>query len=187
LKATQQEMVNGMASWADIVSEHSPGVWRTAYRLLNNRADADECMQEAFVTAVWLSRRKEIRSWGGLLHRLVTARALDRLRSRIRESARQEEVADWAMIPSGDPPPDRAACNGELVDRLRACLARLPARGAEAFCLRFLNEMSYEDIAQQLHVSVNHVGVILNRARERLRELWTVVAATEGSEGADHD
>ena len=44
-----------MPDWEAIIREHGPAVWQTAYRLVNDRADADDCMQETFVAAVGLA------------------------------------------------------------------------------------------------------------------------------------
>src|SRR6059058_3884383 len=79
----------GMTDWEGIVRSHGRAVWRTAWRVLADSADADDCMQEAFVDAVELSRREPVRDWGRLLTRLATSRALDRLRRRIREAKRR--------------------------------------------------------------------------------------------------
>ena len=68
--------------WQEILSRDGPAVWQTAYRLLANRADADECFQEVFVDALERSRLQEIHNWGGLLRRLATVRSIDRLRQR---------------------------------------------------------------------------------------------------------
>jgi len=168
-----------MTNWEGIVAEHAGAVWRTAYRLVSNAADADDCMQEAFTSAVEISRREVVRSWPALLHRLVTTRSLDRLRRRMREAARRDRPADLAKLPGGEPDPQRQAAGRELAGQLRHGLARLPAQQAEAFCLRFLSDMSYDEIAGQIGVSSNYVGVILHRARLRLRTLLADVAAAE--------
>src|SRR6187549_1806687 len=80
-----------MTDWEGIVRDHGPAVWRTAHRLLGNRADADECFQETFADAVEFTRRKiqPVREWRALLVRLSTARAVDRLRQRVRRTSRE--------------------------------------------------------------------------------------------------
>jgi len=67
--------------------------------------------------------------------------------------------------------PQEQAEGAELAERLRAALAELPNRQAEAFCLRWLDEMSYQQIGERLGLDANAVGVLLHRARKRLREL----------------
>ena len=66
-----------------IVAAHSAAVWRTAYRLLNHRDDALDCHQETFLAALRL-QRTDVRHWRGLLLRIATQKAIDRLRQRYR-------------------------------------------------------------------------------------------------------
>jgi RNA polymerase sigma-70 factor, ECF subfamily len=168
-----------MTEWETIIREHGPAVWRTAYRLLGNRSDADECMQEVFVAAVVASRRGPVQSWPALLQRLAVTRGIDHLRRRVRDKVRTGDELQLSQAVSREAPPDAAAQNGELAAHLRWTLARLPSRHSEVVCLRYLSDMSYEEISQELQISVRHVGVVLSRAREKLRELLK-----EG--GADH-
>jgi len=67
-----------MPDWDEILTRDGPAVWRTAYRIVGNRADADECVQEAFLHALEISRRKPVQHWCALLQRLAAARAVDR-------------------------------------------------------------------------------------------------------------
>jgi RNA polymerase sigma-70 factor, ECF subfamily len=55
-----------MPDWQEILSRDGGAVWQTAYRYVGNRADADECFQEAFLAAFELSRRQEIQNWRAL-------------------------------------------------------------------------------------------------------------------------
>jgi RNA polymerase sigma-70 factor (ECF subfamily) len=66
--------------------------------------------------------------------------------------------------------PSRIAEAAELGEHLRDALARLDARQAEVFCLACLEGFDYRQIAAQLGVTINHVGVLLNRAKSSLRE-----------------
>ena len=168
-----------MQDWDQILARHADAVWRTAYRILGSTADADECMQEAFVEAVRLDGRETVRDWDALLRRLATVRALDRLRRRLGERARASGGIDWEALPSPGELPEARAQRTELSNLLRCALSRLPEPQAQVFCLRHVEEMSYEEIADQLQVRVNSVGVILHRARERLRELLHEFAAEQ--------
>lgn len=159
-----------MPDWQEILSRDGPAVWQTAYRLLGNRADADECFQEAFLAALEVSRRQEVRHWRALLQRLAAARAVDRLRERGRRG-RPEPVADWGAVPGRAPSPSQDAEDAELAEQLRQALAQVPPQQAQVFCLHCLEDWSYQEIAQQLGVSTDAVGVLLHRARQRLREL----------------
>jgi RNA polymerase sigma-70 factor (ECF subfamily) len=145
-------------------------VWNTAYRLVGNEADAADCFQKTFISALELSRREPIANWRPLLGRLATIRALDRLRERHRDAPRWGPLPDHGTPDSRARDPLRAAQGRELAEHLRTALAEIDERQAHVFCLACLDELSYDEIASQLGLTVNHVGVLLNRARTTLRE-----------------
>ena len=157
--------------WPAIVREHGPIVWKTAYRLLGHDADAADCFQETFLSAMDVARRQQVENWPGLLKRLATARALDLLRRRMREVHRRTSGICWDQMAASGQGPVQEALENELGDRLRAALCELAPQQGMAFCLRWLSELSYEEIASELGLSVDAVGVTLHRARARLQEL----------------
>ena len=159
-----------MPNWQEIVEREGPAVWRTVYRIVANRADADECFQEAFLAAWEVSRREQVQNWRALLMRLAAARAVDRLRQRHRRTTR-EETADWEALSGDGPTPPQSAEETELSEQLRLALSRLAPRQAEVFCLHCLDGWSYQEIAEHLAISVDSVGVLLHRARRQLRQL----------------
>jgi RNA polymerase sigma-70 factor (ECF subfamily) len=167
-----------MIDWEGIVAREGPGVWGRVYRLLGNRADAEEVFQETFVAALSFSRREVVESWGALLHRLATARAVDRLRQRQRRNTRQEMV-DFDFVGGSEAEPYQNAMAGELSERLRTALGRLPERQAEVFCLHAMEGWEHAEIAKHMEITNDAVGVLLHRARARLRELLAPVMKNE--------
>lgn len=161
-----------MPDWDEILANDGPAVWRTAYRIVGNRADADECFQEAFLAAWTLAREAPVRHWRALLKRLVAARAVDRLRRRLRQGP-HETVANWDVVPGSNASPTASVEDSELSARLREALARLPAKQSEAFCLQVLEDWSYAEIARHFGETPDAIGVLLHRARKRLRLLLT--------------
>ncbi len=158
-----------MTDWPQIIATYGGIAWKTARRLLNNDADAADCFQETFVAAFELSRTQTIQNWPGLVTRLATRRALDRLRKR-KSDGLVSIGLDEALEQAGrSMPPPAVAEENELFHQLREGLAELPADQAEACCLRFLESLSYEQIADELDVTVNHVGVLLHRAKLSLK------------------
>lgn len=160
-----------MDDWQTLVAEHRQRVWQVAWRLLGNEADAADCFQEAFLSALQISRREKVRHWPALLSRLATHRALDRLRNRLRHAEHHGDLADWTTVASANPGPVEEAEAAELAARLRRALADLPPEQAEVFCLRSVDGLSYKDIAREMNLTTSAVGVLLHRARGRLQEL----------------
>ena len=160
-----------MIDWDILVRKHGPMVWRTAWRILGRVEDAQDCLQETFLSAVKLSRREKIRNWAAVLRHLATARALDRLRERIKQEKGCERRAEVNVLAQNRDNPLEIVQAAELACRLREALVELPDRHAEVFALRYLAQRSYRQIGAALGLRTNAVGVLLHEARQQLRVL----------------
>jgi RNA polymerase sigma-70 factor (ECF subfamily) len=147
--------------------------------LLGNEADAADCFQETFMCALEVSRRQRVRNFSALLARVATSRAINLLRQRVRQSQRNSVQTDWSTVSAENPGPLQQVQVRELAATLREALARLPAQEAEVFCLRYLNDMSYRQIAKELGIKTNAAGVLLHRARAKLRSILEPVVVEE--------
>ncbi len=143
--------------------------------MLGSDADARDCYQNAFLDAVQVARRENVQDWPALLRRLASVRALDLLRSRYRRASRSEPLADPSSVVGSQPGPGQLAEANELLERLRAELAELPKRQAEVFCLVALEGMTYRQVGARMDLPATAVGMLLNRARKRLRKRLAVI------------
>jgi len=168
-------------NWEQIVEQHGACLWRTAYRLVGNRADADDCCQEAFLAALAVARNGAVRNWSALLRRLVTTRALDVLRRRYRhgEASAATAPVEFDRLAIRDVPPIEALQASELVEALRRCLVELPERESQVFCLQCFEDLGYREIAEELGIETGTVGALLHRARSRLRRMLAAHADLE--------
>jgi len=169
----------------DLVRRHGAMVWQVVLRIAGGReADASDCFQEVFVAALELARRNtvSVRNWEAMLRRIATSKGLDLLRRRMRERARFARDVLWDELPGSQRigAPGDGIERQELVQDLRAALAQLPPEQAEVFCLRHIDEMSYDEIGSLVGSTANAVGVTLHRARQRLRELMSPCEAHSG-------
>jgi RNA polymerase sigma-70 factor, ECF subfamily len=164
-----------VTDWKRIVELHGGLVWATAYRLLGNSDDAADCYQDTFLEAVKVSRKEPVGDWSALLRHLATVRAIDLLRARCRRRDRTNALADSHAAVSREADPAQQAEATELAERLRRALPRLSTDQATVFCLSCLENLSYQGISDRLGITVNSVGVLLHRARHRLREILTPV------------
>jgi RNA polymerase sigma-70 factor (ECF subfamily) len=156
--------------WNEIVREQGPLVWRVAWRLLGNKADAEDCFQRTFITAFQSIVPTEVRHWPALLQRVATSRALEQLRDRYRQTDRAFSLPETPLLDPHMLDPFEVMVGNELAQELRSALSRIDSRQAEIFCLVCLEESSYPEVAEQLGITANHVGVLLNRAKGALRE-----------------
>ena len=149
--------------WDRIVREHGPMVYGTAWRILGNAADAEDVVQDVFLQVHQLQRVHPVRCWGALLRRLAACRALDRLRRR-----RPSLPLDGLTLAVTDDAPDDVAMGHELADRLREAIGQLPPREAEVFCLRYFEDLTYDQIAATCGISRGAAAAALHKARAKL-------------------
>ncbi len=155
--------------WNLILKRDGPAVWRTAYRILGNNCDADDCFQEATMNAVEISRRESIVNITALLKRLAASRAIDRLRQRYRQRVQAEFVSDLDELPGVSQSPAQLFEVFELHERLRVALTIIPPNQACAFCLCCLEGLSYRECGESLSLSAEAIGVLIQRARKNLQ------------------
>jgi RNA polymerase sigma-70 factor (ECF subfamily) len=152
-----------VTDWKQVVDEYGPLVYRTAWRILGHTADAEDVVQEVFLQVYQMQRAQVVHSWVGLLRRLAACRALDRLRQR-----RATVPLDGLALAQTGEGPEEAAAEHELAERLRESIARLPQRESAVFCLRYFDDLSYQQIAETLHIRTGAVASALHKARLKL-------------------
>ncbi len=143
--------------------DHHIMVFRTAYRITGNAADAEDVLQTVFLR---IARRNDpsdaIERPENYLRRSAVHAALDLVRAR-----RTGAGVDLDRLPAGSGShPDE----GDLRDMLRQALSELPARSAEIFTLRFFEGLTNPEIAGALNISPITVAVTLHRTRKVLQK-----------------
>jgi RNA polymerase sigma-70 factor (ECF subfamily) len=162
-----------VTDWDRLVHEHGAVVFGTAWRILGHAADTEEVVQEVFLEAYRARQTRAVRHWGGFLRRLAACRALDRLRRRKPFLALNDNLAQPGFGP------EEAAIGKELAERLRQGIAQLPPREAAVFCLRYFEDLSYQQIAESLHITAGAAAVALHKARAKLESLLAEVTKGE--------
>ena len=160
-------------AYAVIVDRYWDRYARFAVRMVGNREDAEEALQDAFVRAYRaLGRYEERERFGGWLLRIVvnecrTAAARGRRRERLFPDC---DAAAWLAAERGaasDHPAEGAA----LREELERALALLPGEQREALLLKHAEELSYEEIAAVTGAGTSALKMRVKRACERLRGL----------------
>ena len=167
-----------MTDWDRIVRDYGPLVFATAWRILGHAADTEDIVQEVFLQVHQLLRTHTVRHWPGLLRRLAACRALDRLRQR--KSKSTVSINGLSLVGSGEGP-EEAAVEHELAERLRQGVAQLPEREASVFCMRYFDDLSYQEIADALHIRTGAVASALHKARLKL-EAFLLETVQENSQ-----
>lgn len=161
-------------NWYVLVRTWGPMVYSAAWRVLGHEADAEDVTQDVFTEALGHWQRNQVRNWGAWLRRLTVCRAIDRLRQR-KPMVCMNEIAEPIIVNA----PEAGLERRELADQLRQALHYLTEHEAAIFCLRYFEELSYDEIAKALTMDTAAVGMTLHRAKaklaERLEAVWKEV------------
>lgn len=153
-------------AYSELVRRYRDGCFRFALRQLGNREDAEDALQEAFVRAYrGLRTCRERDRFGAWLYTIVVNECRTRGGRRAKRERRfvgdvGDEIADPAD--GGDP---------AIGDEIAYALRQLPAEQREAFLLKHVEDLSYEEIAEVTGVGVSALKMRVKRGCERLREL----------------
>jgi RNA polymerase sigma-70 factor (ECF subfamily) len=159
-----------MTNWSEILTEHGDLVWRTVNRVLRHHADATDCYQETIIEAWQFVQKGPIKNWPAFLTCLATRRAINRLRQRALLRVRCLSLETVPEPFEGHSDPSQSAHLAELIDRVRADIARLPEKQAEAVWLSCVEGWSNQEIADQIGIAVGEVRVLVHRGRTHLIE-----------------
>jgi RNA polymerase sigma-70 factor (ECF subfamily) len=161
------------AAFATLVEAHQAAVFGTVLRLVHDREVAADVSNRAFFRAyehlASFDPSRPLRPW---LVRIAANEALNELRRRRRDAAHtiSGEAAEIELDQlGGGPDPAEIIPHRERSAALRAAIDRLPEAQRVVVVLRYFADLSYADIAETTQQTVNNVGVLLLRARERLR------------------
>src|SRR5436853_3880944 len=166
------------SAFEELVRRYDRNVFRIAQHITQNREDAEDVVQEAFLKAYGnLAQFQEQSKFYTWLVRIAVNEALMKLRRRrpertvsLDEDVKTEddsvprEVADWS------PNPEQQYTQAELREILDKTIHGLPATFRTVFVLRDVEGLSTEETAEALELSIPAVKSRLLRARLQLRE-----------------
>jgi RNA polymerase sigma-70 factor (ECF subfamily) len=167
-----------MRAFEELVKRYDRNVFRIVQHITQNREDAEDVVQDAFLKAYSnLEQFQEQSKFYTWLVRIAVNEALMKLRRRrpertisldqdveTEEDSMPREVADWS------PNPEQQYTQAELRDILSRTIQGLPAGFRMVFVLRDVEGLSTEETAEALGLSIPAVKSRLLRARLQLRE-----------------
>jgi RNA polymerase sigma-70 factor, ECF subfamily len=182
-----------VSAFEQLVKRYDRNIFRIAQHITQNREDAEDVVQDAFLKAYGnldqFQGNSKFYTW---LVRIAVNESLMKLRRRrtdrtvsldeeikTEEDTMPREVADWS------PNPEQLYKQGELRDILRKTIQGLPASFRTVFVLRDVEGLSTEETAEALDLSIPAVKSRLLRARLQLRERLNKYFRTPKGAGGD--
>ncbi|MGE0392086.1 MAG: RNA polymerase sigma factor [Vicinamibacterales bacterium] len=161
----------------EVVDQHARRLYRTARALGCSAAVAEDVTQDVFVTFLEALDRFEGRSslstW---LIGILRHKVFERRRAALRDDRHDpiDEVFEAQFDRAGHWTPEASPADRQLealqsAEAVTACMAALPDRLREVFHLRQVEDLSAEEVGRMVGCTPGHVGVLLHRARTRLR------------------
>jgi RNA polymerase sigma-70 factor, ECF subfamily len=162
-------------AYGALVARHSQSVFRVAYRITGDEADAEEVVQEAFLRGYQKLESFESRSeFGTWIYRIAVNGALNMMTKRKVEATHQiAEDADprqhQVQVADTAADPERLLLSQEIEALQARAMQTLTATERTAFVLRHMEARSTEEIAAALHIAPNAAKQAVFRAVQKLR------------------
>jgi RNA polymerase sigma-70 factor, ECF subfamily len=192
LEALIQRCLRGdQAAWEQIVKQHWRKVFNVAYKFVGKHDEAEDLTQDIFLKIFrsldTFDRRANFQTWLISVSRNL---CIDHYRSvrKERETIDRQVDANELTPAAPDAGPIAALEQRDRVTLLRQALARLPESLRTAVVLRDLQELSYQEIADRLHLPEGTVKSRINRGRTELaRQVRKLGGDGEHAGGASGD
>ncbi len=162
-------------AFRELVERHQNAVIGTVAKMLGNASESEDIAQQVFLR-IWRNAKRYRPDAKFTTYLFTITRNLvfneSRRKSRKKEvsSDEREENSNCPVEASPDRQPDAELLQAELQQAVDAAIASLPETQRMAVVLRRYEQLSYEEIAETLELSVSAVKSLLFRARTTLRE-----------------
>ncbi len=157
-----------------LVADHGPALYRLAFRLLGDAAEAEDVLQETF-RSIWNARARYDSSRG------TRAWMTTILRRRVADSLRRGK-RPWLAVDDAVLEVETADINPidlDYTDEMQEALAKLSPELRETLLLVVVGDLTHQEAADELGVPLGTVLSRVSRARQRLREYFTTSTTKE--------
>jgi len=178
-RLVDQAIGGDQKAYAELMKRYKKPLYHTVLKMVRNVDDAEDLTIESFAKAFRnLDKFKKDFSFSTWLFRIATNNCIDFLRKkrldtmRIAGSLRDSNGDEVAMeIKDGKLNPQEEAIRDQKNEIIRLIIHKLPPKYQTLVNLRYFQELSYEEIAQELQAPLGTVKAQLHRARELLYDL----------------
>jgi RNA polymerase sigma-70 factor (ECF subfamily) len=163
-------MDGDLSGFEGLVRKYQDRIYNLCRYMIQDTHDAQDAAQDVFLKAYEsLKAFKPNASLYTWLYRIAVNTCLDYKKKSRPEQGEDESLID--ELASAEPSPEQRYHSKELGQAIRMGLQKLPENLRAAIVLKEIEELSYDEIAEVLHISLGTVKSRISRAREELRQL----------------
>ncbi|MFD2114518.1 RNA polymerase sigma factor SigW [Paenibacillus yanchengensis] len=164
-------------AFAELVSLYQDKLFHMSYRMLGNRQEAEDVVQDTFLRVYKNLHRFDISlKFSTWIYRIATNVCIDRLRRRRptysldAESSDYEGLDGYSMMPSDETTPESELILTDTQRIIREAIQSLPPKYKTIMALRYMNELSLQEISEIVEMPVTTIKTRVHRGREMLRK-----------------
>lgn len=164
-------------AFEELVDMYKDKIYHLGYRMLGNSGEAEDVVQDTFLRVYMnLDRYDENQKFSTWIYRIATNLCIDRLRKRKPNYSLDAEMpdgegADWySMLPANQDTPEEETVLSETQHQIRKAIDTLPEKYKSVVILRYLHDLSLQEIGDVLKMPVTTVKTRVHRGREFLRK-----------------
>jgi RNA polymerase sigma-70 factor, ECF subfamily len=176
-KRIKQVIKGDQDAFAEIVEIYSNSIYQLGYRMLGNRHEAEDIAQEAFIRAyVNIKSFNQDLKFSTWLFRIATNLCIDRIRKKKPDYYLDAEVSGtdgltmYSQLSSKDPLPEKELESLELQESVQKEILKLPEKYRSVIVLKYIEELSLNEISEILDLPLGTVKTRIHRGREALRQ-----------------
>ena len=163
-------------AFAELVDLYKGKLFHLAYRMLSNRQEAEDVVQDTFMRAYQhLDRYDAAHKFSTWIYRIATNLCIDRLRRKKAAYSLDADVTDgdgldgYSVLHANDPTPEQELILSERQKLVRRAMEALPVKYKSAMTLKYYQDLSLQEISDILDIPVSTVKTRIHRGRDYLR------------------
>ena len=176
-KRIKQVIKGDQEAFGEIVEIYKNSIFQLCFRMLGNRHEAEDIAQEAFIRAyVNINSFNQDLKFSTWLFRIATNLCIDRMRKKKPDHYLDAEVKGtegltmYSQIPSNTRLPEEELESLELHETVQKEILKLPDKYRSAIVLKYMEELSLNEISEILDLPLGTVKTRIHRGREALRQ-----------------
>lgn len=179
VQLVQLSRTGDRAAFKELVNLYKDKLHRLAYRMLHDRHDSEDVVQETFMRVYLnLNHYDENQKFSTWIYRIGKNLCIDLLRKKKVDHSLDAGLSDelekpfYEKLSSTDASPESRLILSELQEQMRKVIDKLSDKYKQVVTLYYLHELSLQEISELLGMPVTTVKSRLHRGREQLRKKW---------------